>query len=482
MAQANTTIVQTPIFFPVVVGQPLMFVVQNQILVSQQERVKFIAEIFLGTTPPNLTTDTPIGTFKTTPNNTGVGMFDVSNVVENYLKSDHLASSRGSTFKSIQSNYTNNRHPLHLVDKFSSSQDVLRYIIIRFSVEYLGATNSAGEQSDILVRTAAGSEVRSVLFPIFNAYLKFTDKLVRGSSSVASVNDGFGYPMTDYWMGESDSKFLTNSPRTQYANDDDYGTLALLTTDNYLDNVRLNYYDCDGSSLGSDTIDRKQDNGAYSSWSLDASRQILYIGCYPANLRNWSTTFITAYNAGTIQGGRIDVQAKTSTGDASLIYSIVVNCPELKGFEPIRLCWLNQWGVWDYYTFIKKSVKTLSTKGTTYNQLAGTWNSNRYYPDGYKGGKKPFRVNTTEKIKINTDFITETNNYTTILEEMMNSPEVYMLKGFDEYDRDTAVLNTYVTPVRLITSSFVRKTVANDKLIQYTFEIEKSNTFRTQAV
>ena len=481
MAQANTTIVQTPIFFPLPVGQPLMFVVQNPLLVSAQKRVKFIAEIFLGTTPPDLTTDTPIGIFKTTPNNTGVGMFDVSNVVENYVKSDHLASSRGSTFKGIQSNYTNNRHPLHLVDKFSTNLDAFRYIIIRFSVEYLGATNSAGDQSDILVRTAAGSDVVSDLFPIFNGYLKFTDKLIRNTSP-NSVNDGFGYPMYDYWMGESDSKFLTNSPRTVYANVDDYGTLGFLTPSGYLASVRFTYYDCDGGSIGSDSFDRNSYNGAYNTWAVQSNKQLLYLGCYPANLRNWSTTFITAVNNGTIQGGRIDVRLKTTTGEASEFFTIKVNCPELKGFEPIRLCWLNQWGVWDYYTFIKKSVRTLSTKGTTYNQLAGTWNSNRYYPDGYKGGKKPFRVNTTEKIKINTDFITETNNYTTIFEEMMNSPEVYMLKGFDADDRDSAVLNTYVTPVRLTTSSFVRKTVANDKLIQYTFEIEKSNTLRTQSV
>jgi len=43
-------------------------------------------------------------------------------------------------------------------------------------------------------------------------------------------------------------------------------------------------------------------------------------------------------------------------------------------------------------------------------------------------------------------------------------------------------LNQYVTPVRFTTSSFTKKTVANDKLIQYTFEVEKSKTLRTQSV
>jgi len=49
-------------------------------------------------------------------------------------------------------------------------------------------------------------------------------------------------------------------------------------------------------------------------------------------------------------------------------------------------------------------------------------------------------------------------------------------------DASFSSLNTYVTPARLTTSSFTRKTVANDKLMQYTFEVEKSKTLRTQSV
>ena len=56
-----------------------------------------------------------------------------------------------------------------------------------------------------------------------------------------------------------------------------------------------------------------------------------------------------------------------------------------------------------------------------------------------------------------------------------------MLDGF-QTDVSSPVLNQYVTPVRLKTTSFITKTIANDKLIQYTFEIEKSKTLRTQSI
>ena len=141
---------------------------------------------------------------------------------------------------------------------------------------------------------------------------------------------------------------------------------------------------------------------------------------------------------------------------------------------------MNQFGVWDYYTFNMKSSKAISTKGSTYQQLEGTWNSSGYKINGYKGGKKSFRVNATEKITMNTDFVNESESEW--FEELINSPEVYILKDWNTWDADTVSLNNYVTPVRLTTSSYTRKTRANDKLMQYTFEVEKSKTLRTQSV
>mgnify|MGYP003668510707 FL=1 len=69
-----------------------------------------------------------------------------------------------------------------------------------------------------------------------------------------------------------------------------------------------------------------------------------------------------------------------------------------------------------------------------------------------------------------------------MFEELTNSPEVYILKGHETTVANTDTLNRYVTPTTLRTSSFTKKTIANDKLIQYTFEIEKSKTLRTQSI
>jgi hypothetical protein len=391
-------------------------------------------------------------------------MFDLRNVVENYVKADNMAAD-GSAYKTTVTS-DSVRHPVHLIDKFSLNTNLCRYMRVRFSVEYLVGTT---------VEIDTNTQVNSQGSIIFNGYVKHTDILNKSGNN-------FGYSTSQFSLSNATSEFLTNAPTTQYANLEDYGTMSMFTSTTDLYQIRLNYYDSDNTYLNSDTIARNSASGAWSNpWSANSEKQILHFGCFPGNLQNWASNFKTLVGLGTVQGGYITVTAQNQIVDEiSKTYTIKLNCPNGKGYEPIRLCWLNQWGAWDYYTFTQKSIKSTSASGATYNQLAGTWNESLYRPDSYKGGKKAFRVNATEKITMNSDFVTE--DEAVIFEELINSPEVYLLKGYEDIVETFFVLNQYVTPVRLLTSSFTKKTIANDKLMQYTFEIEKSKTLRTQAV
>ena len=346
----------------------------------------------------------------------------------------------------------------------------MRYLAIRFKIEYIDAVG------DLITTGIEDSD----LYKIFNGYLKYTDIL-------DLVANDFGYDLTDFEIGTNQKKFLTNAPIIQYANGGDYGTLSFFTLsatmadDAYT--VKFKYYNSSGVIQGTENVNRATLNGAFDNYNGDIGMELLYFGCFPANLRNWASTFKTLYNAGTLDGGYYTIQLLSNAffeDPTTQTYTININCPSLKGFEPIRLCWLNQWGAWDYYTFNMKSSKTISTKGSTYQQIEGTWNQSTYQISGFKGGKKAFRVNATEKITMNTDFVNESESEW--FEELINSPEVYILKGYDDVVETNSALNQYVTPVRLITSSYTKKTVANDKLMQYTFEVEKSKTLRTQAV
>ena len=464
-----TLIEQKPLYTQLPVGQEVIFVVSNNTIVASFTNVRFIADVYISNTTPSSVTITsiPTATFKTTPNNAGVGIFDFKQVVENYVSADNMAANF-SEYKGVTTT-DDTPHPLHLIDKYSKNKKSARWLTIQFKTQY---TDANGD-----VVTPEALFAVSVDYQLFNGYLKYSDILTMGTGGTAN---NFGYDLSNFNLSSQTDKFLTNAPAIQYANLEDYGTLACLAPNDNLEYIRLQYKDSSGSQIGTENIYKTVANGAYTTFSSEISSRLLFFGCFPANLQNWSSTFQALVSTGTIQGGSIDIQAfDVSSNRIAKQYTININCPDTKGFESIRLCWLNQWGVWDYYTFTKKSVRSISTKGSTYEQLAGTWNEAAYRVDSYKGGKKAFRVNATEKITMNTDYMVEDENE--MFEELINSPEVYILEGY-QTDGIFSALNQYVKPVRLTTSSFTKKTVANDKLIQYTFEVEKSKTLRTQSV
>ena len=465
------TIEQNPLYTLNPVGQEVIFTVSDLTTVGAYFNVKYVAEVHISTVDIDLNTSVAVGTFKTTPNNTGVGMYDFRPILESFVSPDNLAA-LGSKYKGDLTTAIKT-HPLHLVDKYSLNDNVVRYLKIRFTIE--GSTTATGTVAPIV-----GSEDDSVQYTLINGYLKYTDVINRD----ATGNFGFNTEIFQLGGGATGNQLLTNAPTTQYANINDYGTLSFMTTpktgdvsDTTLDYFKIKLYDDSGSPLGTDIIIENVDaNGGNTTWDSATKNQLLHLGCFPANLKNWSNVFL----ANMTDLSYYLVEA-FNISDASISdrYTININCPTLKGYEPIRLTWLNQWGVWDYYTFKMKSTKMISTKGSTYQQLEGTWNESIYLPNGYKGGKKAFRVNAMEKISMNTDFVNESESEW--FEELINSPEVYILEGF-QVDATLSSPNTYVTPARLTTSSYTRKTVANDKLMQYTFEVEKSKTLRTQSV
>ena len=467
------TIEQNPLYNLNTVGQDVIFTVLDATVVANKFNVKYIAEVHIGTDTINLASSIKVGAFKTTPNNTGAGMYDFRPIVESFVNADNLAPST-SEFKNAS--YSN--LPVHIIDKYSLNENTVRYLKIRFKVE--GAATEGGAVSVIDTEDSAQ-------YTLFNGYLKRTDIL-------DLVTNDFGYDTSRFYLnprivgGEILGNWLTNAPTTQYANLSDYGTLSMYSADlgvvgvpTDLYRITITYYNSSGTQIGFEYIDNLDAEGGFTTYGTTTNKQVMYFGCFPANLQNWSSTFgglLTPINQ--MEGGRYTIRANNSSGNALLdIVTININCPTLKGYEPIRLAWLNQWGAWDYYTFTMKSAKTTSTKGSTYQQIEGTWNESTYQVNGFKGGKKAFRVNATEKISMNTDFVSESESEW--FEDLINSPEVYILDGYQSQAANPA-LNQYATPVRLTTSSYTKKTVANDKLMQYTFEVEKSKTLRTQSV
>ena len=329
---------------------------------------------------------------------------------------------------------------------------------------------------------------------MYNGVLNYDDPL-----KLSKNNYGFNLDVPKLILNDfygSLGKFISNAPIEQYARLEDYGTLSFFNflntstnsfqvgtnnaTNNMVDNIEISLYNSSGTLITSPfQIECVDINGGWQHITDFSSARLLYFGAFPANLDGWSTvwdTYKTQVSYYTIRA--YDDQ----NTEISQLYKINIVNNDCKGFESIRLTWLNKYGTWDYYTFKKKSVKSLQTNRTSYTQQGGTWNKSTFQINGYKGGKKNFRVNTKQLITINTNFINDSE--AVWFEDLINSTEVYLLNSFDSSVNDarSGITNKYVEPVTLTTSSYTRKTKVNDKLIQYTFELEKTHNKRIQSV
>ena len=280
------SIEQNPLYTLNPVGQEVIFTVSDLTTVAAYFNVKYVAEVHISTVDIDLNTSVAIGTFKTTPNNTGVGMYDFRPILESFVSPDNLAA-LGSEYKGAATTAIKT-HPLHLVDKYSLNDNVVRYLKIRFTIE--GSTTATGTVAQV------GAEDDSVQYTLINGYLKYTDVINRD----ATWNFGFNTEIFQLGGGATGNQLLTNAPTTQYANINDYGTLSFMTTPKagYVANTTLDYfkiklYDDSGSLIGTDIIiDNVDANGGNTTWDSDTKNQLLHLGCFPANLKNWSSIFL----------------------------------------------------------------------------------------------------------------------------------------------------------------------------------------------
>ena len=502
---ANIILEQQPKYNPFPASQDVIFAVSENTVVANQTRVKFIANVYVDWNKTALgTANTLVATLKTTPNNAGVGIFDLRPIVESFVNSDNIPEHAIDTTYSLipgwnngqpkfkDSVYSNqNQFPIHLIDKYSWAKHTVKWLKVKFQIEYLGADatepNNVNTDTDFLF---TGS------YLYYNGYLSKQDALDFGQFS-----NNFGWDLEkagfdlagntiSYIQNSPTSRFLSNCPTDQYARIGDYGTIPMFNTMDRsfttgapqsgtcrIDYIEIKMYNASNAQIGSTIqVDNVNTTGGYHNKEPYALTKYLFAGVFPANLRGWSTDFqgqINNISYYTVQAFGANHTAVTK------IYNIHIICDNSFGYEGIRLAWLNKFGGWDYYTFNQKSVRSITTSKQQYTQNNGTWNKASYRPHGFKGGMKNFRVNAKERLQINTDFLNDIES--AWIEELMNSPEVYIINQYSA-DDTAGIINKYVEPVILTTSSFTRKTKANDKLIQYTFEIERNSDLRTQAV
>jgi len=164
-----------------------------------------------------------------------------------------------------------------------------------------------------------------------------------------------------------------------------------------------------------------------------------------------------------------DVDKVNVTYDSD-VHIIEVKTVEECKYNPYRVTFRNRFGVMEDLWFFKKSVESISVKGEEFraNQLTSRVNARElgigYDDTAITRSSQEYNKNGVEKITINSGFVNEALNES--FKQLMLSEEVEL------YDFNNDVRSA----VKIKDSELKLKTSTNDKLINYTIEVEMSNS------
>ena len=352
---------KAPLKLDSIVGQDLIWsVLSSNANAVGVYKFKYVANIYYG---DNGTAITPAGVLKFSPNANGVGIIDVSQVLEQYLGPDFLGNdklSTYSTFKGTNFNADTAPHPIHCIDNFSLSNNACKNWWVLFGEEFATTPDGpvgSGSYATMLTygmlfnATDYGRE-QNMVAGQYGVALRDWRAMGPDQSALAYTGDSFAGHVQN---------FLTNAPsgftgiyaeneNWQLIGDNDYGTLGFLAAkwDGIASHMKYfvaSFYSPTGAYISgiTTTIGSAAGgfDGAGSLGNEDTGKQLQYWGIGTANLQGMGYVIPTSWD-------HYRVQVFSDTAAISPIY-IYKRQEECKGFEKVRLAWLNKFGVWDYY-------------------------------------------------------------------------------------------------------------------------------------
>ena len=445
---------------------------------SASHKFKYVCDMYFfnGTAPGA----TPSVRLKFSGNIFGAGLINLRQHIEQQVSTDRLASIDQTFLPSFKGSTVDflggeGAMPVHLIDKFTLNNYNFKRLTIKWGEEYANnSTDPVVVYPNLSIESSYG--FWNGVVP-YGGQRETTSINSSGGVGLTSPNGVFGGP----WLpNTSTARFLSNAPITQYVREGDYMSLGLLagklnaTSATWVkaqiilsnDSGNLDTFYITTDTTGSN--DSGGYNASVTSSMTQASRHLQYLGCGPANLQ-WSSDFTTNWAACTEYRVRLTTNALSNVSKQFIFKKQYDDC---KGFDTVRLTWLNRMGTWDYYNFTKKSYREVKidrefTKGdkNDYNYIHQKHESDRV--------NATFSVKAKEIIKANTDWVDDETSIW--LEELYTSPDVYMLGSLDATDNGVPGPQTdrhYVRPVQVSSKKYERYSSANDKVAQYEIEIE----------
>lgn len=146
----------------------------------------------------------------------------------------------------------------------------------------------------------------------------------------------------------------------------------------------------------------------------------------------------------------------TSVDTPARTYNITRVCNPK--YTNVKSVYLNRYGQLQEFYFFLKNVELFSTREEKFKRNIFTYSTSSY--NRFDHQTKIFNKNGKTRLTLNTHYIDEC--YNEVIQDIMLSEYVWVY--FDVW-----------RPCSIVTSSLTHKTSVNDKLIQYTLEVEYAN-------
>jgi len=206
-----------------------------------------------------------------------------------------------------------------------------------------------------------------------------------------------------------------------------------------------------GYSLFTAGVNQDIDPDDYELTNTGGS-QIIY-------LPDSTASFAYDMNSGTATKATISTSA-TSVAAASGNFTWTIERICNPKYTPVLMTFINRNGVQQEHYFFLKSVESMTAKSDNFKRNIFTYSSSTYDTTSHQN--QIFNKNGNIRYTLNTNYMIEA--YNEVMEDILLSEYVWITYGGVTYN-----------PVVVRSSSLTFKTSLNDRLIQYTLEVEQSN-------
>jgi hypothetical protein len=142
-------------------------------------------------------------------------------------------------------------------------------------------------------------------------------------------------------------------------------------------------------------------------------------------------------------------------------------------YTPIQLAYISKYGTWNYATFFKRSEETIDKTSQEYRTITGKVTDGEYGYSLHNPMYKKYNTNAKRRLTINSGFVDEA--FKEVMEQILLSEYVLVVAN-STVTKDgstyTYTANNGTIAANVSTNSLTKKTKVNDKLIEYTLDLE----------